>query len=349
LNALSRLTVTIGKLHVGLGFGTYFFGLIAAIVSFKSYHGHWLQAVRSGNRGAQQGAVLAMIASGGLALSNTYGLYNTTRAGLNVLMAAKGAAREAAWVASGARLSTVFFRTNLFGGLFTLLELTGTWIYNRYNTTPHDEWLQSTPWSRDTDKRRNLTLIEFHNSLTKLLQAPFLQIKGVSDEPFWLSLGPNTLVGDICLIVPGLSAADFHASLEGNIRHKLLIGAQRITKIMHSYREFPAEQREVISDEVCLGLKQVVSNKKQQGMAEPLMLKVSYPRNPEPVAGKVSEELLLKINLRYFDENEQVMEQTRCIRFNVLEEGRFPSVEDSITYPETPLVGVDVTELDVSQ
>ena len=131
-----------------------------------------------------------MIGSGGLALSNTYGLYNTVRASLNVLMAAKGAAREAAWVASGTRLATVFFRANLFGGIFTLLELGGTWLYNRYNTSPHDEWLQSTPWSRDAGKRRSLTLIEFQNHLTKLLQAPFVQIKGVSEDSFWLSLLP---------------------------------------------------------------------------------------------------------------------------------------------------------------
>lgn len=79
------------------------------------------------------------------------------------------------------------------------------------------------------------------------------------------------------------------------------------------------------------------------------MLKLSYPRNPEPIVGIVSEELLLVINLQYFNENEQVMEQTRSIRFNILEEGRFPSVEHSITVAETPLVGVEVTALDVSQ
>ena len=118
---------------------------------------------------------------------------------------------------------------------------------------------------------------------------------------------------------------------------------------MHGGRERPAEQREVISDEVCLGLQQAVSNQKEKGNTEPLMLKLSYPRNPEPVVGKVSEELLLVINLQYFDENEQVMEQTRCIRFNILAEGRFPSAEYSITVPETPLVGVEVAALDVSQ
>ena len=105
----------------------------------------------------------------------------------------------------------------------------------------------------------------------------------------------------------------------------------------------------MISDEVCLGLQLVVSNQKKMGNGEPLMLKLIYPRNPEPVVGKVSEELLLVINLQYFDENEQVMEQTHSIRFNILEEGRFPSVEYSITAQETPLVGVEVTALDVSQ
>ncbi len=349
LNTLSRLKVTIGKLHFGLGLGTYLFGLIAAIASFNGYHDKWVQAVRSGNRLAQQGAVLAMVGSGGLALSNTYGLFNTGRAGLSVMTAAKGAAREAAWVASGTRLGMVFIRTNLFGGLFTLLELGGTWLYNRYNTTPHDEWLQSTPWSRDLDKHRNLTLVEFQNHLTKLLQAPFVQIKGVSEDSFWLSLLSNTKVGEIILIAPGLSVADFHASLEGKIRNKLFIGAQRITKIMQSSRERPAEQWEVISDEVCLRMQLVVSNQKEKGEGEPLMLKLSYPRNPEPVVGKVSEELLLVINLQYFNENEQVMEQTRCIRFNILEQGRFPSVKHTTNVPDTPLVDVDVTALGVSQ
>ena len=349
VNSLSRLKVTIGKLHIGLGGGTYFFGLIAAFTSFTVYHSNWIQAVRSGNRGAQQGAILSMMGSGGLALSNTYGLYNTGRAGLNVLMAAKGAAREAAWVASGERLGTVFLRSNLFGGFFTLLELGGTWLYNRYNTSPHDEWLQSTSWSRDLDKRKNLTLVEFQNHLTKLVQAPFVQIKGASEDSFWLSLLPNTKVGEIFLIVPSLSVADFHASLEGKIRNKLFIGAQRITKIMQSPRERPAEQREVISDEVSLGLQHVVNKPELKGKSEPLMLKLNYPRNPVTVLGNTSEELLLVINIQYFDENEQVMEQTRCIRFNIFEDGRFPSVKYSKTVPETPLSGVDVTELDVSQ
>ena len=118
---------------------------------------------------------------------------------------------------------------------------------------------------------------------------------------------------------------------------------------MKNSRERPVEQRELISDEVCLGLQQVVSKPEQKGIAQPLILKLNYPRNSETVLGKVSEELLLVINIQYFDENEQVMEQTRCVRFNILEEGHFPSVEQSMTIPDTPLVGVEVTALDVSQ
>ncbi|WP_194289484.1 hypothetical protein, partial [Pseudomonas helleri] len=53
---------------------------------------------------------LTMVAAGGLAASNAYGFVNTVRAGLDLLNAAKGTAREAAWKAAGTRLSSVFFR-----------------------------------------------------------------------------------------------------------------------------------------------------------------------------------------------------------------------------------------------
>ncbi|WP_194289418.1 toxin VasX [Pseudomonas helleri] len=59
--SLSRLQVTMGKLHVGLGGVSYLFGFIAAVISLKNYHSNWLQAVRSGNRGAQSGALLGSV------------------------------------------------------------------------------------------------------------------------------------------------------------------------------------------------------------------------------------------------------------------------------------------------
>ncbi|MFD2883552.1 hypothetical protein ACFS4T_15490 [Pseudomonas lini] len=37
----------------------------------------------------------------------------------------------------------MFFRFNLAGALFTVLELGGTWLYNRYNLSAHDKWLKN--------------------------------------------------------------------------------------------------------------------------------------------------------------------------------------------------------------
>lgn len=50
----SRLQVTMGKLHIGLGFVTYPLGFAAALVSFNAYQKQWSQAVLRGNRGAQK-------------------------------------------------------------------------------------------------------------------------------------------------------------------------------------------------------------------------------------------------------------------------------------------------------
>jgi hypothetical protein len=61
------------------------------------------------------------------------------------LTAPNSAARKAAWAAAGTRLSTVFFRFNLAGALFTVLELSGSWLFNRYNLSAHDKWLKTTP------------------------------------------------------------------------------------------------------------------------------------------------------------------------------------------------------------
>jgi hypothetical protein len=123
-----------------------------------------------------------MVASGGLAATNAYGFGHTAKAGYQVLMAAKGEARKTAWKVAGARLGSVFFRSSWAGGFFTILELAGTWLYNRYNTSGHDQWLQSTPWGLDVDKRKDLSLQEFQHYLTLQQFAPFVEVKRPDDE-----------------------------------------------------------------------------------------------------------------------------------------------------------------------
>ncbi|MFP3517953.1 toxin VasX [Pseudomonas sp. SIMBA_077] len=347
-NSLSRLQVTMGRLHVGLGFFTYVLGFLAATASFNVYQGQWAQAVRSGNRGAQSGAMIAMIASGGLALTNAYGLGNTLQAGFRVLMATKGEARKAAWVASGVRLGGVFFRSSLVGGLFTILELAGTWLYNRYNTSGHDQWLQSTPWGLETDKREELTLEEFQYRLTLLQQVPFVEIKGSEEESFWQSILPSAKPGDIFVTFPGMTLPDYESTLEGKVSYGIKIGAQRITTFLRRDRGFPMEQREVVTEQVQMKLYRVKSapEKEKSGPAH-LSLKLTYPHNRKSSLGKLSEELLVELELLSLDKNKKLAPLTYRIRFDPFEYGLFPSSKKHFEFnAEIPLLDVDVIALD---
>ena len=347
-NALSRLNVTIGKLHVSLGAGAYLLGFIAALISFHAYHNNWVHAVRSGNRGAQQGSMLTMIASGGLALSNAYGGGNLTVAAYELLKANKGGARKAAFEAWGARLSGVFARVTLAGGLFTLLELAGLWFYNRYNTSAHDQWLQSVPWSQDFEKRRSLSLKEFHSSLTALLQAPFVEIKDSADEPYWRIMLPNTKAGEIFLVFPGLDISTFQGPLVGIKRNALMMGAQRITTVTQGYKNALVEHVENVTEFLHTGLLRVVNEQEKKNNSSPLLLKIVYPLNAERMQGKVSEELLIEINLQSWVENERVSEHKYRIRFNAFEQGRFLSADHQTFSSGMTLAEVQVLELDES-
>ena len=349
LTSLSRLQVTMGKLHVGLGVFSYLAGFIAAVISLKNYHSNWLQAVRSGNRGAQTGALITMVAAGGLAASNVYGVVNTVRAGLDVLNTAKGAARETAWKVAGTRLSSVFFRFNWAGAFFTLLELAGTWFYNRYNTSGHDRWLQSTPWGLEADKRENLSLQEFQHYLTMQQQAPFVEIKRSDDEPFWQSMLPSAKPGEIFVILPGMTVSDYQPTLEGQANHGLRVGALRITTFLQGDRGKPIEQREVVTEQVEAGLYREESRlEKEQSGPAPLLLKLTYPRNPQRVLGKLSEELLIELELQSLREKGNLASRTYRIRFNPHESGRFLSAKQHFESSSgIPLVVIDVDALDL--
>ena len=289
-----------------------------------------------------------MVAAGGLAASNAYGVVNTVRAGLDLLNAAKGTAREAAWKVAGTRLSSVFFRFNWAGAFFTVLELAGTWLYNRYNTSGHDCWLQSTPWGLEADKRENLSLQEFQHYLKLQQQAPFVEIKRSDDEPFWQSMLAGANPGEIFVILPGLTLADYQDRLDGRASHGLKIGAQRITTFLRGDRGIPVEQREVVTEQVQAGLYRMVSKpEKEQSGPGPLLIKLTYPRNPERVIGNISEELLIELELQSLDDEGQLVRCNYRIRFNPLEGGRFLSAKQHFdSNVQMPLLGIDVMAME---
>ncbi|MFJ2282173.1 hypothetical protein ACIOUG_13635, partial [Pseudomonas sp. NPDC087803] len=171
-HALLNVHVQMGKLHIGLGFFTYGFGLVSSVMSFNSQYSKLQESVRSGNQSAQGAAALATLGAGGMVSVNAYGLSHTVHATFTVFTAPNKAARTAAWAAAGTRLSTVFFRFNLAGALFTVLEISGTWLFNRYNMSAHDKWLKITPWSRDAEMRGDHSLDDYQSYLAFLIHAP---------------------------------------------------------------------------------------------------------------------------------------------------------------------------------
>jgi hypothetical protein len=338
-HAVAHVQVQMGKLHIGLGGMTYFLGVFAAGASLTSYRGSWEQAVRSGNDGAQIGVIMSMAGSGGLLATNSYGLGNTLYSAYTVVAAEQGAVRSAAWAASGIRLSRVFFRANLAGVLFTALELGGNYVYNHYNISAHDQWLQSTPWGQDANKRQVLSLAEYQNALIAIVQAPSVQVGRVEYDSWWKNLLLRAQVGDIHLLLPGLDTAAFLAPLGGKPSHQLWIGAYRINKIRVD-RAQTSERWEILSEPVDAGLRRVDDNQ--------IILCVRYPEARERIIGKTGEELMLVVAIQSTHASGLPQQSTHYIRLDPRGDGAFPSVSQVPPSPHAPLLPVEPLMLELA-
>ena len=87
---------------------------------------------------------------------------------------------------------------------------------------------------------------------------------------------------------------------------------------------------------------------KEQSGPAPLLLKLTYPRNPQRVLGKLSEELLIELELQSLREKGNLASRTYRIRFNPHESGRFLSAKQHFESSSgIPLVVIDVDALDL--
>ncbi|MHC8337086.1 toxin VasX [Pseudomonas sp. HLT2-19-2] len=340
-HALQNLHVQMGKLHVGLGIFTYGFGFISSVVSLNTQQQNWQQATRSGNAAAQNSAALAAASAAGMTTVNAYGLGHTLHAGYSVAIARNAAARTAAWAAAGTRLSTVFFRFNLAGALFTILELGGTWLYNRYNISAHDKWLKTTPWSLDTDHRGDHALDEYQRYLAYLLNAPYTQL-GPNEHDSWLK---NFLLkakpSDIHLVLPRLKLSDFQPPLSGQPAHRLGIGAHRIAIPLHS-RGTPRERKDVISDEITASLRIV------QTGPDRLVLCLQYPVDPDSEFTPASEKLELAVCIQTLNAKGVWESLTDVIHLNPRGKGHFPALPRQSVTEHPPLLLVETHLLELA-
>ncbi|VVM55663.1 hypothetical protein PS676_01004 [Pseudomonas fluorescens] len=340
-HALQNVHVQMGKMHVGLGIFTYGFGFASSMVSLINHHQNWQQAARSGNTAAQNSAALATVGAAGMTTVNAYGLGHTVHTTFKVLTARGAAARTVAWAAAGTRLSTVFFRFNLAGALFTVLELSGTWLYNRYNLSAHDKWLKTTPWSLDTDHRGDHTLDEYQHYLGYLLNAPYAQL-GPNEHDSWLK---NFLLkakpSDIHLVLPRLKLSDFQPPLSGQPAHRLGIGAHRLSVPLHS-RGKSRERKDVISEEITDNLRIV------QAGPDRLVLCLQYPVDPDSEFTPASETLELAVCVQTLNAKGVWESRTEVIHLNPRAEGHFPSLPRQSVTEHPPLLRVETHLLELA-
>jgi hypothetical protein len=340
-HALRNVHVQMGKMHVGLGGFTYVLGFVSSMVSLINHHQNWQQATRSGNAAAQNSAALATVGAAGMTTVNAYGFGHTLYAGSTILMAKNTAARTAAWAAAGTRLSTVFFRFNLAGALFTILELGGTWLYNRYNLSAHDQWLKTTPWSLDADERGDHTLDDYQGYLAYLLHAPYAQL-GPNVHDAWLkNLLLKAKPKDIHLVLPGFQLNDFQPPLSGQPAHRLGIGAHRLSVPLHS-RGVPRERKDVVSEEVANSLRIV------QTGPDRLVLCLQYPVDPDAEFTPASETLELAVCIQTLNAKGGWFSRVRVIHLNPRAAGRFPALPRQAVTEHPPMLLVETHLLELA-
>jgi hypothetical protein len=340
-HAMQHVNVQMGKLHVGLGMFTYGLGLLSSAISLKKQIESWQQAIRTGNYSEQGAAALATLGAGGMTAVNAYGLSNTLHAGYTVFSAPNRAARTTAWAAAGTRLSTVFFRFNLAGALFTVLELSGTWLFNRYNLSVHDKWLKITPWSRDTRMRGDHSLEDYQSYLAFLIHAPYAQL-GLNPHDSWLkNLLFKAKASDIHLVLPRLTLSDLQPPFGGKSKYRLGLGAHRISIPLHS-RGAPRERKDVISDEILSSLRLVKSS------PEGLVLCLQYPVDPDSEFIPAKETLELAVCIQKLNDKGEWAARTRVIHLDPRDEGHFDVVTPQIVKENPPMLLVEAQFLEQS-
>lgn len=339
LEALQQVRVQVGKLHVGLGGFTYTFGLLSSVNSFNNHRRNWQEAVRSGDHSAQTGAALAKLGAGGMASANSYGLSETLFAGYKIITAQNNAARTVAWAAAGTRLSLVFFRFNLAGALFTVLEFVGTWLFNRYNLSAHDKWLKITPWSHDEEMRGDHSLDDYQSYLAFLIHAPYAQ-SGPDPSDTWLkTLLFGAKPSDIHLVLPRLALNDLLPPLNGKPTHRLGIGAHRLVLPLHG-RGVPQVRMEVISEEILSSLRIVKSS------PDGLVLCLQYPVRPDSEYVPAKETLELAVCIQAVNGNGEWASRTRVIHIDPRDTGHFAVVVPGSVKENPPVLLVETQYLE---
>lgn len=212
----------LGRMHVGLGGFGYVFGVLASGVSLHNNHNNWQSAVRSGNGNAQVAAAMAMAGDAGLMGNYLYGLRATLVTRANI---ARGAAT---WARAGSRLASVFWRVNVVGLAFSVLQLGATWFYNRHNISQHDQWLLTSPWGGEGGDER---LEHYLQELQRITQAAHITLEEVYSDS-WVPdfvRDPDHYI--LALHLPGITPESLQPPLVGKAPMRVSLKAWQVQPV----------------------------------------------------------------------------------------------------------------------
>ncbi|SHF37203.1 hypothetical protein SAMN02745148_02461 [Modicisalibacter ilicicola DSM 19980] len=268
----------------------YLSGFITASYSLYSNHGNWQSAVRYGNQNSQHAAMASVLGASGMLGANAYGLASTLHAGASVML------KRATWAAAGARLSTVFARFNLAGALFTVLELGGSWLYNYYSTSRHDNWLLGTPWSRDPETKTDVSLHDYQHQLQALAQAPKINVSIENHDSWWKAAltGPKSIA--LALSSPAIGLNDLLAPLGGQASVKLSLAGYQVQPEYHG-RNYAPEYWVVATDKVTAEIEFTED--------APLVLRFALPEPASTPYGRRTRDLVIAVRLERLNDDGQ--------------------------------------------
>ncbi|WP_445011374.1 toxin VasX [Vreelandella stevensii] len=213
----------LGKMHFGLGFAGYLAGFAAAGFSLNNNRNNWQGAVRSGNGNAQSAAAMAVAGDVGLMGTYGYGVSSTLRTGVGVILN-----KATTWSMAGPYLASVFWRVNVIGLTFSVLQLGATWFYNRQNISQHDQWLLTSPWGLEGGNER---LDHYLQELQRITQAAHITLEEVYSDS-WV---PNFLRDPehyiMALHLPGLVPESLQPPLVGKASMRISLKAWQVQPV----------------------------------------------------------------------------------------------------------------------
>lgn len=237
--AINNIYITMSKLNLTLGGLGYLFGIWASSMGYSINKKNVAHSLLGKNLNALMAARLSLLGSTGQLGASLYGGVMTSTVLIDSIIKFGDPEKiKSVLIKNGPALYKAFGRTTIIGTLFTAIEWIGTWLYNRFNTTPHDEWLLTTPWGLDTTRRQSLALKSYQSSLQHIAQTPFAIVVHTHKTK------------EIMLILPAITLDLLIPPAAAYASHVVRIGAFDIRSRIQD-KGHPLETWTAVSERIC--------------------------------------------------------------------------------------------------